>query len=586
LLRGLCLNALIGTVFPAGVALAGRGLINSTSLSLNASSISGFHSLNAWLCLGAAMTLGMVATGSISRYLGESLIAEVNHRLQIDLLLQTQDKNYEELEDPVFHNTLRRAQEAAESKVANTILLSLELCGNGIKSISLMGILLIIEPTLFFLLIPVGIPYLRFQSRLTRHHFNELNTRVEKQRWIWSYTDLLSGGQEAAEVKVLGIAPLLIRRCQGLREVFLKIQRDYLRREFRGSLVFAGLSVLAIYIAMGRAAYTIIQGDLTIGDLAIYGSAATQLRALVEGSISQLARMRLQLLHVRNVREFLSETAAAATTPAPAPVHIQRRKCNKPTNSEAATIEFQDVCFQHRGCSRPVLDQLNLTINAGETVALVGSNGTGKTTIAKLIAGLYEPTAGRILLDGVDSRDLTEEDHRECVGCLFQHFGHYPSTAADNISFGSWQELLNQSAAIKQIARSAGVHDFIDAMPQGYDTVLGRNFGQFQPSGGQWQQLAIARTMARATPVLILDEPTASLDIESEHQIFMRFRELARGRTVLLISHRFATVRMADRILVLDKGKIVETGSHAELMRTGGAYAALVDLHQRHLLEC
>lgn len=575
LFRLLCLNALMSTLFPAGVALAGRGLINSTSVSLNSRGTPDMAGIYVWLAVGAAMTLGMVCTGSIARYLGQRLSLDVNHQLQMDLLVQTQNMGFEDLEDPGFHNALRRAQAAAETQVANVVLTSLDMVGDTIKAGSLMGILLVIEPILFLLLLPVGIPYLIHQSRLLKRQFVELDARVEKQRWIGSYTHLLGSDQEAAEVRMLGVAPLLIQRCGTLREEFRQIQRNYLHIDFVGNITFAVLSVLAIYTAMGRAAFTIVQGQLTIGDLAIYGSAATQLRGLVETSISQLARIRLQLLHVGNVRNFLSQ----------GPPPARQRVTESHPHAGNGAIEFRDVTFLYRGSSRPVLEGLSLTIAPGETVALVGRNGAGKTTIAKLIAGLYQPTGGTILFDGVDSRDFSEEERRRHVGCLFQHFGRYPGTAADNISFGDWQTLLDQSPEIERIARSAGVHHLITSMPQGYATVLGRSFGHYQPSGGQWQQLAIARTMARPTPILILDEPTASLDIDSEVQVFLRFRQLARGRTVLLISHRFSTVRMADRILVLEKGRLVESGNHDVLMQAGGAYASLVELHERHRVD-
>ncbi len=188
-----------------------------------------------------------------------------------------------------------------------------------------------------------------------------------------------------------------------------------------------------------------------------------------------------------------------------------------------------------------------------------------------------------MLFDGVDSRELDVDDLRRQVTCLFQHFGRYAATAADNIAFGDWKRLLGDDAGIEKVARAVGVHDLISAMPQGYQTQLGRLFGKHEPSGGQWQQLGIARAIARDARILILDEPTASLDIDTEYRLFLRYRALAEGRTILLISHRFSTVRMADRILVLDAGHVVESGSHDKLVRLNGRYAALYDLHRRHL---
>ncbi len=216
-------------------------------------------------------------------------------------------------------------------------------------------------------------------------------------------------------------------------------------------------------------------------------------------------------------------------------------------------------------------------------MALVGDNCAGKSTIAKLIARLYDPCSGTVLFDGIDAREFDPSHLRRQVTCLTQDFGRYAASAADNVAFGDWERLVGDEAALEAVARGAGVHDLISAMPQGYRTMLGREFGQYEPSGGQWQQLAVARTVAHGARIVILDEPTANLDIETEYRLFQRYRALAEGRTILLISHRFSTVRMADRILVLDAGQVVEGGTHDELIRRNGRYAALYELHRRHL---
>ena len=216
-------------------------------------------------------------------------------------------------------------------------------------------------------------------------------------------------------------------------------------------------------------------------------------------------------------------------------------------------------------------------------MALVGENGSGKTTLAKLIAGLYTPDRGRILLDG---RDITEIDpgslHRQ-IAFIFQSFSRYEATAADNIAYGDWEHILGDRTRVEEIARAAGVHDMVAAMPAGYDTLLGRSFGAHDLAGGQWQKLAVARAFARPARLLILDEPTAAHDARAEYELFVRARELAHGRTTLLISHRFSTLSMADRILVMHEGQIVEQGTHDELMEHAGRYSELYGLHQRQM---
>ena len=565
------LTALVGMVFPAGAALAVRGLVNAVNEGLADAAAFQSEAVYLWLLLGFAMTVGTVVTGSAFRYLAQRFEIDLHYRLRLDILQHTDAMPFARFEDPQFHDALRRAQESPEAHVARCLASALDLLTKAVQVASLMAILFVIEPVLFLLLVPVGIPYLLFQWRLSRRQFEEIDARVEKHRWIGYYAGVLGGEQQAAEIKMLGLAPLLIERARVLMAEFRDLRALYHRHEFLGNLVFALFSVVAIYLAMTRAAFSIVDGRLTIGDLAIYGSAAAQLRALVEASIALIGSLRWDMLHVGNVRAFLELPPEG------------ERQAARGQAALSGGIVFRDVTFTYPGADRPTLSKLSFAIEPGETVALVGHNGAGKTTIAKLIARLHDPTGGAVLLDGVDARDLDIGHLRREVTCLFQNFGRYAASAADNIAFGDWERLLGDDARIEAIARAAGVHDLVSAMPHGYRTMLGRAFGQYEPSGGQWQQLAIARAMARDARILILDEPTANLDIDTEYRLFQHYRALAEGRTIVLISHRFSTVRMADRILVLDAGQIIESGSHDALMRLQGRYAALYDLHRRHL---
>jgi ATP-binding cassette subfamily B protein len=565
------LNALVGTVFPAGAALAVRGLVNAVNDGLSDAAAFQPRDVYLWLLLGFVMTVGTVVTGSANRYLARRFEIDLHYRLHLDILRHNDAMAFASFENPHFHDALRRAQDSPEAHVARCLSFTLDLSTRGVQVLSLMAILFVIEPILFLLLVPVGIPYLLFEWRLSRRQFDEVDARVEKQRWIGYHTGVLSGEQQAAEIRLLGLGPLFIERCRALMEEFRDLRAKYQRFEFLGNLVFALFSVVAVYLAMSRAAFSIVDGRLTIGDLAIYGSAAAQLRALVEGSIALIVSLRWEILHIGNLRVFLALPPEELR-----PVAVRRP-------SLSGGIAFRNVTFTYPGAAEPTLSNLSFAIEPGETVGLVGDNGAGKTTIAKLIARLHDPTDGAVLFDGVDARDLDGGDLRRHVTCLFQHFGRYAASAADNIAFGDWERLLGDDARIETVARAAGVHDLISAMPQGYRTLLGRLFGKHEPSGGQWQQLGIARAIARDARILILDEPTANLDIDTEYRLFLRYRALAEGRTILLISHRFSTVRMADRILVLDAGHVVEGGSHDELVRLNGRYAALYDLHRRHL---
>ena len=563
-------NALVAAVLPAGAALAVRGLVNSVNAGLTHPA--SFHpdTVVLWLVLGFAATVGTVASGSAARYLARRLETELESGLRLELLTRLGATAYERFEDPRFHATLARAEDAPQTHVAHCLTHGLDIVTRALQGATLMAILFVIEPIVFLLLLPVAIPYLAFQWRLSRRQFEEVDARADKQRRIGYYAGVLGSVEQAGELRLLGLAPLFLARCRILMEEFRALKARYDGYAFAGNLVFALLSVVAVYLALARAAFSIVDGRLTIGDLAIYAAAAAQLRTVVEGGIELIAGLRWEVLHVGSLRAFFALTDLPARTGGTSRAPL------------TGGLSFRDVAFAYPGAPAPVLAQVSFDIAPGETVALVGDNGAGKTTIAKLIAGLNHPTEGSVRFDDIDARELDPEHLRRHVTCLFQHFGRYVASAGDNVAFGDWQRLVGDEAATEEAARSAGVDALIRAMPQGYRTELGPGFGTHAPSGGEWQQIAIARAFARDARVLVLDEPTAHLDIETEYRLFLRARELARGRTVVLVSHRFSTVRMADRILVLDGGRVVENGSHEELMRLGGRYAALYEVHRRH----
>jgi ATP-binding cassette subfamily B protein len=241
-------------------------------------------------------------------------------------------------------------------------------------------------------------------------------------------------------------------------------------------------------------------------------------------------------------------------------------------------LRADGVGFRYPGTDRDALEDVSVSIGAGEVVAFVGENGSGKTTLVKLLTGMFTPSRGRVLWNGADLRGIDVATIRPQIGVIFQDFVRYQLSARDNVGFGR-SEVIDDADRLISAARRAGAHEHLSGLPEGYETVLGKEFaGGYDLSGGQWQRLALARAFFRDAPLLVLDEPTASLDARSEHEVFERVRELARGRSVLLISHRFSTVRSADRIYVMERGQVIEAGSHDELVAYGGRYAELFDL--------
>ncbi|MCA9481163.1 MAG: ABC transporter ATP-binding protein, partial [Nitrospira sp.] len=300
--------------------------------------------------------------------------------------------------------------------------------------------------------------------------------------------------------------------------------------------------------------------------------AAMRLRSALELSVLSSASVFEQTLYISNLREFLS---------------IQPRSpagSGRPLLAPKGKIEFRNVSFGYPGTHMATLSNVTFSIEPGETIALVGENGAGKTTLVKLLARFYDPGDGAILFDGVDVREWSLESLHQQITFVFQNFIRYEATAHENIAYGDWKRLVHDRKATEHIADEAGVTNLIQHLPQGYDTLLGKKFGDHDLSGGQWQQLALARALARDAQLVILDEPTSNLDARAEYELFRRFCDLAQGKTTVLISHRFSTVSMADRILVLKDGRLVETGSHKHLIEKNGHYAKLYEFHRKQMV--
>ncbi|MCP5131839.1 MAG: ABC transporter ATP-binding protein [Pseudomonadales bacterium] len=562
-------NAATSMLYPAGIALSVRGLVNAVSAGLESGSLNS-TTVYLWLLLGLVMSLGTAISNAATRHLANRFQLELRLRLSEEFMRKNLTVPYASFEGQDYRDKLTRASNVPEAHITLLYVTTMELLTKAAQVLSLCVILLAIEPLLFILLLPIGIPYLYFQWRMSRRGFEELDSRVRQDRWLRYYRSLSSNLEQGAEIRLLGIGPELIRRAGEIMASFHALITRTQNLEFIGIAVFSVLSVCAVYIALGKAAFAIVEGGLTIGDLAIYGSAAAQMRTMVDQSMQLLGRVRMQYMHVQRLRQFLeADFDRPDTGTAAVPVL-------------AGDIRFDNVCFAYPESDAAILNGLSLHIAAGETVALVGRNGAGKSTVAKLLAGFYRPDSGSISIDGHDISEFDPQAYSRAISLVPQHFGRYAASAADNIAFGQWNELEGSREAIEAIGKAAGVDDMIRKLPAGYDTVLGREFGELNLSGGQWQHLAIARMMARTAPILIMDEPTASLDVEAEFELFQRLRALARGTTTLLISHRFTTVSMADKILVMDGGKIVEAGTHRELLEQSGQYANMYDLARKN----
>jgi ATP-binding cassette subfamily B protein len=548
LTAGLRLATLARGVVPAGLALFARGLINAFVTDGSVGTVS-MDAVVPWVLFGFGVTMLEAIAPLAAKFCGERLRDDVNIRITSDILSHSEKLEPAFFEHPEKRNLLDRAQQNPAEPFMRFILEAQMAATSLLQTVSLAAILVVIEPLVLLAMAPFALPYLFFQWRLSKRRYEEEYRRTPQRRWTSYFVSLLTGRQSLAEVRLLNLSPFLRNKFRDLVTHFRDRDRRIYLRSFGGSSLFALATTVAFYLIFFRVILNVINGALTVGDVAVFGAATARMRFSLEFAIRSLSAALEQTLYISNLIEFFSHKPQMASGSS-----VIESSCR-------GEIDIKKVSFTYPGSTEPVLREISLHIKPGETVALVGENGAGKTTLVKLLARLYDPVSGSIEFDGIDLKALSLTDLHKRIGFVFQDFSRYEATAADNIAYGDWQLMIGNRQKVEQVARLAGVDAMIRSMPEGYDTVLGRMFGKHDLSKGQWQRLAIARAFARDASVLILDEPAASLSAQAEYELFCRFHELSQGRTTILVSHRFSTLSIADRILVMEKGRIVESGT-------------------------
>jgi len=508
------------------------------------------------------------ALGLVRQNVGSRLGIDVN----VMILEKAQQLDLRHFEDPEFYDKLTRARREASSRPLSLIQGNFQLLRNALTLAGYIALLVRFSGWMVLALLAATVPAFIAEARFSGAAFRLRNWRSPDARRLNYLEYVMANDEHAKEVKLFGLGPLLLDRYRTLAERFYKEDKDLATRRTVWAYLLSLVSTLVFYGCYALIVVATARGGLSLGDMTLYLAAFRQGQQAFQSILTAVGGMYEDTLYMSNLFEFLAIETTTPAAPAPSP---------PPAESTLAEqgLRFDHVGFRYPDAETWALRDIDLFLPKGQSLALVGENGAGKTTFIKLLAGLYRPTAGRVLLDGKDLRNWDETALRRRIGVIFQDFNQYQLLVRENVGFGSVEHLDDEVRTQRAVERG-GAKELVGGLAQGLDTQLGRWFKSgAELSGGQWQKVALARAFMREeADILILDEPTAALDAEAEHAVFERFRQLTAGRTAILISHRFPTVRMADRILVLEHGRVIEDGTHAGLLAAGARYAELFRL--------
>jgi ATP-binding cassette, subfamily B, bacterial len=566
---GMAALTLVSALLPVSQAWLAKLIVDSVLHS-----VSMHHT--AWAGLWAALPylsweFGLIVVGSaltqLRALLEQILDHKLGYRINVRIIRKALALDLHHFESSEFHDKMRNARQQAEYRALAIMNAGFLLAQNVITLLSFTALLLAASPWIAVLLFGATLPAFIARTRYSRLNFRLQSWRAPETRKMSYLEQLLTEDWAAKEVKLFALGePLLKRHAELFWKTFREDEALAWRRSGT-SLAWGLLANLSYYVCYAWIILKTLDGVLTLGGMTMYLALFRQSQGTFAGLFDNVNKLFENGLFMENLFSFLG--IPEATPPA------------RPAGANPGTdhgIEFQNVSFRYNNQESWALRNVSFRVEHGEKIAIVGENGSGKTTMMKLLTRLYQPTEGTIRLDGRDLRDYQADELHRKIGIIFQDFVRYQTTLRDNVGFGSFEHLTDDDR-IEKAASSGGGREVVDALPDRWDTMLG---GWFQKgrelSGGQWQKVALSRAFMRDGEVIVLDEPTSALDAEKEYEIFRRFKELTDGKTAFLISHRFSTVRMADRIIVLRQGEIEEMGSHADLIARQGTYARLFEL--------
>jgi ATP-binding cassette subfamily B protein len=565
------LTVLAGTL-PAAVAYVGALIIDAVVAAIQAGPESGELTTRV-LLLVAVEGLLVAAIAGMQRGISlcQSLLrAQLGQRVNSMILEKALTLELSHFEDSEFYDKLTRARREASSRPLSLVMRTFGLLQNGISLVSYGTLLAQFSPWAVVILIAAGLPAFLAEAKFSGAAFRLFLWRSPETRMQLYLETVLAREDHAKEVKLFGLGPLLLERYRGIFRKLYAEDRDLTIRRDTWGFLLGLIATATLYGAYAWVALATIAARITLGQMTMYVMLFRQGQAAVSASLAAIGGMYEDNLYLATLYEYLG-TPVAGT---------RGTVVRGPRPQDG--IRFENVSFSYPGAEQPALVNVDLHIKPGESLALVGENGSGKTTLIKLLTKLYLPTQGRILLDGQDLREWDEAALRQRIGVIFQDFTRYQLMVGENIGAGDVRHFEDE-ARWHEAAEKGMAAPTVAELPLGYHTPLGKWFNDGRElSGGQWQKIALSRAFMRSqADILVLDEPTAAMDAAAEATVYEHFRSLTAGRIAILISHRFSTVRMADQIVVLQEGRIIERGSHEELMRGNGLYAHLFSLQAR-----
>jgi len=527
------------------------------------------------LQLVAALASSLLST--FSNTVQQLLQEQVANRVQLDILKKANTLDLAFFENPESYDKIRQAANQSSYQPVTMISQTFDLGRTIVTLLTLIFLLLHLAWWLAIVALIVPIPAFFSSTRYGWRGYQLMRRQSPERRLMAYFVTLMTTDTYNKEIKLFNLGDFFTGKFWRLATDLYKQDKKLLLRRYFTNFAWSGLTIVANSAIYFYIALQAVLGRISLGGLTLYTQTAVQVGQNFQGLLNGISSTYENTLYVNTLFEFLEYSPRIVPPPNPRPL-------DSAVEVEGLGIEFRDVSFTYPGKdpeTQAALKHVSFTIRAGEAIALVGRNGAGKTTLVKLLTRLYDPDEGEILIGGRNIKEYDLRELREQVGVIFQDYVNYYMTAQENIGVGRVDK-IEQRELVMSAARKSGANAVIEQLPHGYDTMLGRWFKDLkestQLSGGEWQKIALARAFMRDARILVLDEPTSALDAQAEHEVFTHFRQLTEGKTAVFISHRFSTVRLADRIFVIENGSILESGSHRELIALHGRYAELFDL--------